>query len=196
MAYPQELSSHTCTPVTHSSAELAGVAESIQGTGRVLRPIGVSRSSYTAPAEARGQRLDAWLTTQLENVSRARVQLLLSESKILVDGATGKPSLKLRGGETVEIISEAAPPPLHATPEAISLDVIYEDEDLSVINKPAGMMVHAGSGASEDARNRGTLVNALLSRYAQLSRSSDPLRPGIVHRLDKHTSCLNIAARN
>jgi len=156
----------------------------------------VSRSSYTAPAEARGQRLDAWLTTQLENVSRARVQLLLSESKILVDGATGKPSLKLRGGETVEIIGEAAPPPLHATPEAISLDVIYEDEDLSVINKPAGMMVHAGSGASEDARNRGTLVNALLSRYAQLSRSSDPLRPGIVHRLDKQTSGLIIVARN
>lgn len=153
-------------------------------------------SSYTVPPEACGRRLDAWLTAQLENVSRARVQLMLAESKILVNGAPGKPSLKLRGRETIEIIGEAARPPLHATPEAIPLDVIYEDKDLSVINKPAGMMVHAGSGASDDARNRGTLVNALLSRYSQLSRAGDPLRPGIVHRLDKQTSGLIIVARN
>lgn len=156
----------------------------------------MSEKRYKAPAEALGQRLDAWLKAQLENVSRARVQMLLSESKILVNGAPGKASLKLRGGETIEIIGEATAPPLRAAPEAIPLEIVYEDDDLSVINKPAGMMVHAGSGASDDARNRGTLVNALLNRYAQLSRSGDPLRPGIVHRLDKQTSGLIIVARN
>ncbi|MGB8835604.1 MAG: RluA family pseudouridine synthase, partial [Candidatus Acidiferrales bacterium] len=81
-------------------------------------------------------------------------------------------------------------------PEAIPLDIVYEDDDLSVINKPAGMMVHAGSGATDDARNLGTLVNALLSHYQQLSSTGGPLRPGIVHRLDKQTSGLVIVARN
>lgn len=156
----------------------------------------MSTTTHKAPVEAAGKRLDAWLAAQLANVSRARVQLLLAESKVLVDGAAAKPSLKLRGGEIVEILGDPAPPPLRAAPEAIALDIVYEDEDLSVINKPAGMMVHAGSGASDDTRNRGTLVNALLSHYAQLSRSGDPLRPGIVHRLDKQTSGLIIVARN
>lgn len=151
---------------------------------------------YTVPEEAAGKRIDAWLVGQLANVSRARVQLLLSESKVLVDTLPVKPSLKLRGGETVEVLDEPTRPPLRATPEAIPLDIVYEDNDLSVINKPAGMMVHAGSGSTDDARNRGTLVNALLSHYAELSRSGDALRPGIVHRLDKQTSGLIIVARN
>lgn len=81
-------------------------------------------------------------------------------------------------------------------PEAIPLDIVYEDDALSVINKPASMMVHAGSGATDSARNRGTLVNALLSHYAELSHSDDLIRPGIVHRLDKQTSGLIIVARN
>jgi 23S rRNA pseudouridine1911/1915/1917 synthase len=153
-------------------------------------------TTYKAPSESAGIRLDSWLAAQLENVSRARVQVLLSNSKVLVDGAPAKPSFKLRGGETVEVLGEPSLPPLRATPEAIPLDIVYEDNDLSVINKPAGMMVHAGSGASDDARNRGTLVNALLSHYTQLSRPGDPLRPGIVHRLDKQTSGLIIVARN
>ncbi|MFZ0662048.1 MAG: RluA family pseudouridine synthase [Acidobacteriaceae bacterium] len=154
------------------------------------------KAAYAVPAEAAGRRLDAWLAAQLENVSRARVQLLLAESKVLVNGEPARPALKLRGGERVEVLGEAVPPPLHAIPEAIPLDIVYEDDDLSVINKPAGMMVHAGSGASDAARNRGTLVNALLSHYAQLSHSDDPVRPGIVHRLDKQTSGLIIVARN
>lgn len=153
------------------------------------------KAAYEVPAEAAGQRLDAWLATQLETVSRARVQLLLAESKALVNGTPAKPSLKLRGGETVEVLGEPAPPPLRAMPEAIPLDIVYEDDALSVINKPAGMMVHAGSGATDSARNRGTLVNALLSHYAGLSHSDDPIRPGIVHRLDKQTSGLIIVAR-
>ncbi|HEX5236472.1 MAG TPA: RluA family pseudouridine synthase [Silvibacterium sp.] len=152
--------------------------------------------SYTVPPEATGKRLDAWLAAQLENVSRARVQLLLSQSKVLADGAPAKPSRKLRGGETIAILGEATLPPLRATAEDIPLDVVYEDDYLSVINKPAGMMVHVGSGANDDVRNRGTLVNALLNHYAQLSHFADPLRPGIVHRLDKQTSGLIVVARN
>ena len=156
----------------------------------------MNATTHTVPPEAAGQRLDGWLATQLENVSRSRVQLLLSEGQVLVNGAPAKPSLKLRGGESIEILGEPAPLPLRATPEDIPLDIVYEDADLSVINKPAGMMVHAGSGATDDARNRGTLVNALLSHYQQLSTTGGPLRPGIVHRLDKQTSGLIIVARN
>lgn len=153
-------------------------------------------TTYTVPDEAAGKRIDAWLAAKLSNVSRARVQLLLSESKVLVDTLPVKPSLKLRGGETVEVLDEPTRPPLRAMPEAIPLDIVYEDNDLSVINKPAGMMAHAGSGSTDDARNRGTLVNALLSHYAELSLAGDALRPGIVHRLDKQTSGLIIVARN
>ena len=86
--------------------------------------------------------------------------------------------------------------PLRAIAEDIPLDVIYEDEDLAVINKPAGMMVHAGAGATDDDRNRGTLVNALLHRFNALSDVGGDLRPGIVHRLDKETSGLILVAKN
>jgi 23S rRNA pseudouridine1911/1915/1917 synthase len=153
-------------------------------------------TTYQAAPEAAGQRIDAWLVKQLVDVSRSRVQLLLSESKVLIDGKPAKASQKLRGGETVEVVGEATPPPLRAIAEDIPLRIIYEDDDLSVVNKPAGMMVHAGSGATEDARNRGTLVNALLHHYRQLSTAGGELRPGIVHRLDKLTSGLIIVARN
>jgi 23S rRNA pseudouridine1911/1915/1917 synthase len=156
----------------------------------------MSQSTHAVQVQDAGQRLDTWLVSQLEGVSRARVQLLLSESKVLVNGVFAKPSLKLRGGETIEVLGEATPPPLRAMPEDIPLDIVFEDADLSVINKPAGMMVHAGSGATDEARNRGTLVNALLNHYQQLSSAGGPLRPGIVHRLDKQTSGLIIVARN
>jgi 23S rRNA pseudouridine1911/1915/1917 synthase len=156
----------------------------------------VSAGAHRVPEDAAGKRLDAWLAAQLENVSRARVQLLLSEAKVLVDGAVAKPSLKLRGGETVEVLGDPEPQPLRAIAESIPLDIVYEDDDLSVINKPAGMMVHAGAGATDSERNRGTLVNALLGHYQQLSSTGGALRPGIVHRLDKQTSGLIIVARN
>ncbi len=107
-----------------------------------------------------------------------------------------KPSLKLRGGERIAITGEPHPAPLKAVPEAIPLDVVYEDADLAVVNKPAGMMVHAGSGQNDDARSRGTLVNALLHRFKTLSSTGGELRPGIVHRLDKSTSGLIVVAKN
>jgi 23S rRNA pseudouridine1911/1915/1917 synthase len=152
--------------------------------------------SVLVPSEASGQRLDHFLATQLEGVSRSRVQLLLEQGDVLINGASPKASLKLRGGEQIVITGEPHPTPLKATAEDIPLDVIYEDADLAVINKPAGMMVHAGSGQNEDARSRGTLVNALLHRFRALSATGGDLRPGIVHRLDKNTSGLIIVAKN
>jgi 23S rRNA pseudouridine1911/1915/1917 synthase len=141
-------------------------------------------------------RLDQYLVSHLPDVSRARVQALIDDGKILINGKISKPSYKLHGGETIEVIGEYQPPPLRAIAEDIPLDVVYEDDDLAVVNKPAGMMVHAGAGPTEDARNRGTLVNALLHRFGALSEIGGELRPGIVHRLDKETSGLIIVAKN
>ena len=151
---------------------------------------------FDVPAEARGQRLDQFLTASLAGVSRSRVQLLIDQGGVRVSGAVEKASFKLRGGEQITVTGEPHPAPLKAEPEAIPLDVVYEDEALAVVNKPAGMMVHAGSGASDDARNKGTLVNALLHRFNALSSTAGALRPGIVHRLDKQTSGLVVVAKN
>ncbi len=147
-----------------------------------------------APDDA-GKRLDQFLATHLD-VSRARVQQLISEQKVLVNDAEAKASLKLRGGERITILGSAERPPLRAMAEEIPLDIVYEDDDLAIINKAAGMMVHAGAGATEDQRNRGTLVNALLHHFATLSAVGGEMRPGIVHRLDKETSGLIVVAKN
>lgn len=147
-------------------------------------------------AESAGDRLDRFLVAQIADVSRARVQQLISQNKVTVDGAPGKASLRLRGGEQVEIFDEVEVSPLRAMAEDIPLEVVFEDEDIAVINKAAGMMVHAGAGATENEKNRGTLVNALLHRFGSLSGVSGDLRPGIVHRLDKATSGLIIVAKN
>lgn len=153
-----------------------------------------------APAAAAGQRLDQFvvhaLAEQGETVSRSRVQMLVEQGDVRVNGEAVKASLKLRGGERIVVTGEPHPAPLKATPEAIPLDVVYEDKDLAVVNKPAGMMVHAGAGASDDERSRGTLVNALLYRFKKLSATGGELRPGIVHRLDKDTSGLIVVAKN
>ncbi len=151
---------------------------------------------FEAPAEARGQRLDRFLVSQLEGVSRSRVQLLLDQGKVQVNGGPSKPAFKLRGGEHIAVTGEPRPAPLKAEPENIPLDVVYEDDDLAVVNKPAGMVVHAGAGQSAAARSRGTLVNALLYRFRNLSSAGGELRPGIVHRLDKDTSGLLVVAKN
>jgi len=146
--------------------------------------------------DAAGRRLDQFLTSQLPDLSRARVQQLLAGGKALVDGAAAKPSLRLKGGERITILGDPQPVPLRTVAEDIPLDVVYEDDDLAVVNKPAGMMVHAGAGATDDTRNRGTLVNALLHRFGKLSAVAGELRPGIVHRLDKETSGLIAVAKN
>src|SRR6266568_2195652 len=152
--------------------------------------------AITAPAEAGDKRLDQFLVSHLPNISRARIQQLISERKVLVNDLESKPSLRLRGGERITLLGEPQPRPLRAVSEEIPLEIIYEDDDLAVINKPSGMMVHAGSGATDDARNRGTLVNALLHHFGKLSAIGGELRPGIVHRLDKATSGLILVAKN
>ncbi len=158
-------------------------------------PAKFPRTIIVAPDSA-GQRLDQFLASQLPDTSRARVQQLIAEEKALLNGAPAKPSLKLRGREEISILGDPVLLPLRAIAEDIPLDVIYEDADLAVVNKPAGMMVHAGAGATDDERNRGTLVNALLHRFGGLSEVGGELRPGIVHRLDKETSGLIVVAKN
>lgn len=150
---------------------------------------------FTTTAEEIGQRLDQFLASRLD-VSRARVQELIRDEKVLLNGAPAKPSFKLRGGEQITAVGSAERPPLRAIPEEIPLDIVYEDNDLAIVNKPAGMMVHAGAGATDDVRNRGTLVNALLHHFASLSGVGGEMRPGIVHRLDKETSGLIVVAKN
>lgn len=155
-----------------------------------------TKTNFVVGADHAGRRLDHFLVSQLPDSSRSRIQQLIAQQKVLVDGKSAKASLQLRGGEQIEIVGEVERAPLRAIPEEIPLDVVYEDDDLAVVNKPAGMMVHAGAGANDDDRNRGTLVNALLHRFGALSGVGGELRPGIVHRLDKETSGLIVVAKN
>jgi 23S rRNA pseudouridine1911/1915/1917 synthase len=147
-------------------------------------------------ADDAGQRLDQYLVLKVPEVSRARVQQLIAKGEVLVNSATAKASLRLRGDEQIVVTGPPHATPLRAIPEEIALDIVYEDDDLAIVNKPAGMMVHAGAGATDDARNRGTLVNALLHHFGTLSAVGGELRPGIVHRLDRATSGLMVVAKN
>ncbi len=153
------------------------------------------RTFVADPASA-GKRLDTYLAQALPDVSRARVQMLIEAEQVRVNGAAAKASLRLSGGERIEIEGEPQPAPLHAIPEDIPLDILYEDEYLAIVNKPAGMMVHAGAGMTDAARNRGTLVNALLFHFTALSDVGGAVRPGIVHRLDKQTSGAIVVAKD
>lgn len=159
--------------------------------------MGTPKTFLAGPEDA-GRRLDQFLAARLqsEGVSRARVQQLIAQGQVRVNGGKARAASRLRGGEQVAVLGEAQRPPLRALPEDIPLEIVYEDDAVVVVNKPAGMMVHAGAGPTESARNRGTLVNALLHRFAGLSRVGGPLRPGIVHRLDKQTSGLLVVAKD
>jgi 23S rRNA pseudouridine1911/1915/1917 synthase len=137
-----------------------------------------------------GVRLDLYVAAQCPELSRTRIQELIAAGLVLVDSRNGKAAQRLRGGERVSIQAPQRPA-MRAEPEAIPLNVLYEDEDVIAINKPAGMIVHAGAG-----NTRGTLVNALLGRGQKLSQGGDALRPGIVHRLDKDTSGVILVAKN
>ncbi len=158
--------------------------------------------AFTADPAAANLRLDQYLAQAIPDISRARVQLLIENAQVRVDGLPAKPKHKLHGGESIEIEGSPQPAPLHATPEDIPLDIVFEDKYLAVVNKPAGMMVHAGAGnapaapGQDDPRNSGTLVNALLFHFNKLSDVGGALRPGIVHRLDKLTSGLILIAKD
>jgi len=149
-----------------------------------------SSRSLRVEGSDQGARLDAWIARRLPELSRARVQSLMAEGAVRVDGRGARPSLRLRGGEDVTVVLPdpvaAAPPP-----EAIPIDVLYEDARLLVLDKPAGLTVHPGAG-----RLSGTLVNALLHRVRDLSGVGGVLRPGIVHRLDRGTSGLMVVAKD
>jgi 23S rRNA pseudouridine1911/1915/1917 synthase len=146
---------------------------------------------FIVNAEQAGQRLDRFLASQLPDMSRTHIQLLMEEGRVLVDGGAMKPSHRIEQGATVTL--EIPPVPLPGVDaEEIPLEILYEDRYLAVLNKPAGMIVHPGAGADS-----GTLVAALLHRFGGmegLSTVGGPLRPGIVHRLDKGTSGVIVVA--
>ena len=136
-----------------------------------------------------GQRLDLYLHARLPEYSRARLQDWIKSGRVRINGAAQKRSYLLRGAERIEV-EPAEPPPLRAVPEALPLEILYEDAAVIAVNKPAGMVVHSGAGV-----HSGTLVNALLHRFERLSGVAGELRPGIVHRLDRFTSGVILVAR-
>lgn len=150
-------------------------------------------SEFIVSAERAGERLDRFLASQLPVLSRSKIQLLMKEGRVRVDGVACKASHHIEAGEVVTI-EIPPPPPAGVAAEPIPLEILYEDDDLAVINKPAGMVVHPGAGADS-----GTMVGALLHRFGGglgLSAVGGPLRPGIVHRLDKGTSGAIAIAKN
>jgi len=157
---------------------------------RVLPDSAFLARQIIVSAEEAGSRLDRVVAAHFPDLSRTRVQELIEEAKVLLDGKSAKDSHRVRAGDVIEVVPQQRPS-LQAAPEAVPLDILYEDDDVLAINKPAGMAVHAGAGHSH-----GTLVNALLGRGQSLSQSGDPLRPGIVHRLDKETSGIVLVAKN
>jgi 23S rRNA pseudouridine1911/1915/1917 synthase len=150
------------------------------------------RSEFMVAEDEAGQRLDRFLAAQFPDMSRTHVQTLIDEGRVLVSGISKKPSHHVESGEQI-IVDIPAPALPGVEPENIPLTLLYEDADIAVINKPAGIIVHPGAGA-----DTGTLVAALLYRLGAsgLSTVGGPLRPGIVHRLDKGTSGAIVIARN
>jgi 23S rRNA pseudouridine1911/1915/1917 synthase len=144
-------------------------------------------SLIIAPEDA-GSRLDQLLAGRLA-FSRARLQRWLKAGLVLVNGRARPPSYKVRAGDKVAV-SVPPPEPSHLLPEALPLDIIFEDRDLLVVNKPPGLVTHPGAG-----HKTGTLLNALLHHCPELQEIGDVSRPGLVHRLDKDTSGLLVAAK-
>ena len=141
--------------------------------------------------EDAGRRVDAWLAANLEDVTRSAAQRLLEEGRVTCGGRPLAKNYKLTGSETLEV-ALPEPEPVDVTPQDIPLNVVYEDDDVIVVNKPKGLVVHPAPGHPD-----GTLVNALLYHCGDsLSGIGGELRPGIVHRIDRDTSGLIIAAKN
>jgi 23S rRNA pseudouridine1911/1915/1917 synthase len=144
---------------------------------------------FEVPASAAGERLDRWLTTQLPDRSRSALSRLVREGAVSVDGRPARTGQALRGGERLRVLIPA-PAPLELIPEDVEFGLLYEDEHLAVVDKPAGLVVHPAAG-----NRTGTLVHGLLYRLEGLAGIGDRLRPGIVHRLDKDTSGLLLVAK-
>ncbi|MEW5900790.1 MAG: RluA family pseudouridine synthase, partial [Acidobacteriota bacterium] len=137
-----------------------------------------------------GQRLDVFLSSHLPEISRSQAHKLIEEQKVRLNGTWTKSSHRLRDGDIIEVeVSEKTRS--YLVPENIPLDIIFADEDIIVLNKPAGLVVHPGAGVAQ-----GTLVNALLFHFPGIEAVGHPERPGIVHRLDKETSGVMVVARS
>ena len=146
--------------------------------------------SYSLIADERDARLDKYVCARHPALSRSRVQRLIAAGDITVNGQPAKPGQRLNIGDRVDITIPPAPPQ-ELKPEAIPLKIIYEDDDLLVVDKPAGLTVHPAPGHAEH-----TLVNAILAHFPHLADIGDSLRPGVVHRLDKDTSGVMLVAKN
>jgi len=149
-----------------------------------------AKKSFIVSPEEAGQRLDAFLTDKGAGPSRSFLQKIIADSGALVNGKTAKAGCRVLEGDKVEI-SIPEPRPLEVNPQDIMLDILYEDDDLIVVNKPRGLVVHPAAGNHD-----GTLVNALMWHCTNLSGIGGIIRPGIVHRIDKDTSGIIVAAKN
>jgi 23S rRNA pseudouridine1911/1915/1917 synthase len=153
-------------------------------------PSDTNNLNFLATENDAGTRLDTYLAVQISGWSRARLQRLIEDEEVLVNDKPAKPSYKLRAADEVQV--ELTPPPAASfTPEDIPLEIIFEDDSLIVVNKPAGLVVHPAAGV-----HSGTLANALAFHFQKLSTRAGDIRPGIVHRLDKDTSGLMVIAKN
>ena len=149
------------------------------------------RYRIEVPPGKKKERIDLFLSSQIENATRSRIQKLIEADLVKVNGKTVKPSYLVQPNDIIEASHPITPRPEEAEPEEIPLNIIYEDEFLLVVNKPAGMVAHPAY-----ANYTGTLVNALLHHTKSLSGLNEPGRPGIVHRLDKNTSGLLVVAKD
>jgi 23S rRNA pseudouridine1911/1915/1917 synthase len=145
--------------------------------------------SFIVETVEAGKRLDHYLHARFSEHSRSRLQSWIKDGRVLVNGAAAKASLLLRGGEQIEV-SPAGLPPLKATPEDSPIEILYQDTAVIAVNKPAGLVVHAGAGGHSS-----TLVNRLVHHFTSLSQVGGDLRPGIVHRIDRGTSGILLVAR-
>lgn len=153
-------------------------------------PDSPARRRLVVGSEPEQRRLDAWLAAHLPELSRSRIAQLLADGHVLLNGAPARKSRRPEEGDVIEV---DLPAPVSDTlePEAIPLDIVYQDSDVAVLNKPAGLVVHPAPG-----HRQGTLVHALLHHLTDLSGIGGVLRPGIVHRLDRDTSGLMLVAKN
>jgi 23S rRNA pseudouridine1911/1915/1917 synthase len=149
--------------------------------------------SFIVPPQSAGQRLDTFLASQITHTSRSQIRRAIESGDVTVNSRQAKPSYSVHPGEEIQVeLPETEP--LQAAPEPIPLDIVFEDDEIIVINKPSGMVTHPGAGATS-----GTLANALVYHFAQIShqppRRGGASRPGIVHRLDVGTSGLIVVAK-
>jgi 23S rRNA pseudouridine1911/1915/1917 synthase len=146
--------------------------------------------TFIVPVDYEGQRLDRFLVSVLEGQSRSQVQRLIEDGRVSLDRKSPKANLSMREGDRV-VVDLPAPVAATIAAEELPLEILYQDADLAVLNKPAGMVVHPGAGHAS-----GTLVNALLHHLGDLSGVGGELRPGVVHRLDRGTSGVMVVAKN